>query len=165
MCDSVTCDSVSRVLGSTVIVSPTRTNLSPPFPTTTFTAKGNCIFRVENSNKEDNDDKDTSSDMETCSLGSVPNKSNVILPWLQLLQFMSKRLCCQTCKQTLPRGILKRFKLQSLLGLIVFVLAALPITSKLRQETPWDQMTEPNPPTPLVYQTSMLSVIFMMSTR
>jgi hypothetical protein len=94
--DGVSCETVNRVLGSTV-ANPT----SPSADTSEDIPKRNDSLPSATTSETYNidDDKATNNDTENCPPVTKKDYSNVILPWQELLNFMTANFCCRTCQK------------------------------------------------------------------
>jgi hypothetical protein len=124
--DDVSCETVSRLLGSASIIESC-TNSSPPYsssPTLTSTA-----------NEED---EATTRDTETCLPGKTEDNSNVILPWKQLLHFMSDNLCCRKCHKSISVSNFEKIQVSFATSVNYFCHGAVPLVVYLpRHEIPF----------------------------
>jgi hypothetical protein len=116
--ERITCETVERVLGSTVSnCSPPST--SPPekrntgnraVPSETVTEKV-CVVR----------DDMSLDDTAFCHPVTKESYSNVILPWEKLLNFMCTNFCCGKCKQPISKGSFEKLQISFATSVNVFV--------------------------------------------
>jgi hypothetical protein len=106
--ERITCETVERVLGSTV------SNCSPP--STSPPEKSNTSNRalpLETVTEKVSVVRDDMSldDTVTCHPVTKESYSNVILPWENLLNFMCTNFCCGKCKQPISKGSFEKLQI------------------------------------------------------
>jgi hypothetical protein len=158
VCPSISCETVSCFLGAGV-TSPSNSNSSPQFTTlsTPF---------PENSDPSDHINKSPSTELQNAGdigVEKLVDKSNVILPWLPLLEFMSRSFFCGICKQSISVSNFEKIQVAFATSLNFYCPVVMLSLYRLRLLLYWEKTKSVTSPVRRQAQTGTLCTICTMT--